>query len=138
PSGLTVDSAGTVKWAAPVAGTYSFTATARTAAGKSDSGAYTLTIASAASVSTSNHAPTLASVTLSEKAAKTFSAQMSGKDVDGGVLSYTKSGGPSGLTLTSSGVLYWVSPVKGTYSVTVTVHDNKGATGSAVITLKVA
>ena len=40
---------------------------------------------------------------------------MSGKDVDGGVLSYTKSGGPSGLTLTSSGVLYWVSPVKGTY-----------------------
>ena len=138
PSGLTASAGGALSWASPVAGSYTFTATVKDSYGYSATQTETLTVGSAATAGTTDHAPTLAAATLSETAGKTFSAQMSGKDVDGGVLTYTKSGGPSGLTLTSSGVLYWVTPVKGTYAVTVTVHDNKGATGSAVITLKVA
>jgi hypothetical protein len=38
----------------------------------------------------------------------------------------------------SSVFVYWVAPAKGSYALTVTVHDSKGATGSAAITLKVS
>jgi len=57
------------------------------------------------------------------------------KDADGGALTYTVTGAPAGVVLLSSGFLYWVTPVKGSYAMTVTVHDNKGATAAAVIKL---
>ena len=38
----------------------------------------------------------------------------------------------------SSGYTYWVGAVKGTYNLTVTVHDSKGPTGTAKITLVVS
>ena len=85
-----------------------------------------------------NHAPTLAASSLSEKAGVKFNVLLSGHDVDGGSLTYTMGGAPSGLLLTASGILYWVTPVKGTYYFTVTVHDNQGATGTAVIKLVIA
>ena len=138
PAGLTVGASGTLNWASPVAGSYTFTAKVSDNFGYSATQTETLNVEVPPAAVTTNHAPTLASSTLSKKAGTTFSVMLSGKDVDGGSLTYTKSGGPSGLTLTSAGVLYWVGPVKGTYSVTVTVHDSKGATGSGVITLVVS
>ena len=139
PAGLTASTGGELSWAAPVAGSYTFTATVSDSYGYSTKQTETLAVAVApAAVTTTNHAPTLASATLAEKAGTTFTVVMGGKDVDGGSLTYTKTGGPAGLELTASGVMYWVGPVKGTYAVTVTVHDNKGATGSGVITLVVS
>jgi len=138
PSGLTASASGALSWASPVAGSYTFTAKVSDSYGYSSTQTETLNVAVAPAAVTTNHAPTLASSTLAKTAGTTFSVMLSGKDVDGGTLTYTKSGGPSGLALTSAGVLYWVSPVKGTYAVTVTVHDNKGATGSGVITLVVS
>ncbi len=138
PSGLTASAGGTLSWASPMAGSYTFTATVTDSYGYSASQTETLAVAVPPAAVSGNHAPTLASTSLSEKAGTTFSVMLSGKDVDGGALTYTKSGGPAGLTLTASGVLYWVGPVKGTYSVPVTVHDNKGAAGSGVITLVVS
>jgi hypothetical protein len=75
---------------------------------------------------------------LSATAGATFSTMLTGQDVDGGSLTYTATGAPAGLNLLSSGFTYWVAPVKGSYTMTVTVHDSKGATGSAVIKLVVA
>jgi subtilase family serine protease len=137
PSGLSVDASGTLKWAAPVAGSYSFSAKASTATGKSASATYTLAVA-ATTVGTTNHAPTLAAATWSAKSKVTFSTTVFGKDADGGTLTYSATGAPAGMYLLASGYVYWPTPVKGSYTITITVHDSKGATGSAVIKLNVA
>jgi len=137
PSGLGVTSAGALSWGAPVVGTYTFTATAKTAAGASASGTYSVKVTAAAPAAT-NHAPTIAAANLVGKAGTTFSTMLVGKDVDGGTLSYTIAGAPSGMKLMSSGFLYWTAPVKGTYTMTATVRDSAGATGSATVRLIVS
>jgi hypothetical protein len=130
PSGLAVSAAGVVSWAAPVAGSYAFTATATTSAGRSASGKYTLAVTAV------NHAPTLASGTLTVKAGTSFSVALQGKDVDGDALTYTMMGAPTGMTLSSAGVLAWSKAVKGTYTLKVTVKDSHGLAG-AVATITV-
>jgi len=137
PAGLAVSSAGSLSWAAPVAGSYTFVATVTDSYGYSSTQTETLTV-TAAPVVVTNHAPTLASATYSFKAGTEFSTMFTGKDVDGGSLTYTVTGAPAGFNLFSSGFAYWVVTVKGTYALNVTVHDSKGATGSAVITLIVS
>jgi subtilase family serine protease len=136
PSGLAVSSTGALSWAAPTAGSYAFTAKVTDSYGYSSTQAEALTVAAAAA--TANHAPTLASATLAAKAGATFSTMLTGKDADGGALTYTVTGAPAGVVLLSSGFLYWVTPVKGSYAMTVTVHDNKGATASAAVKLVVS
>ena len=63
---------------------------------------------------------------------------MVGKDADGDAMIYSLGSGPTGVFVSSGGMVYWVSPVKGTYQITVIVKDAKGATGSGVITLVVS
>jgi subtilase family serine protease len=87
---------------------------------------------------TTNHAPTLAAVTLSAKAGVTFAARVTGSDADGNALTYSASGVPSGATLMSSGILTGKVATKGTYRLTVTVRDTHGATGTGVVTLVVS
>jgi hypothetical protein len=137
PSGLTVSSTGGLSWAWPVAGSYSFTAKVTDNYGYSSSQTQTLTVAAAAVVTT-NHAPTMPSTIFSARAGAAFSTMLFGKDADGGTLIYTVSGAPSGLSVMSSGFVYWAKPVKGTYTMTVTVRDNKGATGSGAIKVVVS
>ena len=132
PNGLTVTSTGYLNWTAPVAGSYSFTATASTSAGKSASAKYTLSVIKV------NHAPTLASGTLSIKAGAALKATLAGSDIDGDALTYTMTGAPSGMTLSSAGVLAWAKAVKGTYALKVTVKDSHGLAGAvAAITVTV-
>jgi hypothetical protein len=130
PSGLAVSSTGVAGWAAPVAGNYSFTATATTSAGKSASAKYTLVVVAV------NHAPTLASGSVTVKAGVAFTVALPGKDVDGDALTYTMTGAPAGMTLGSAGVLAWAKAVKGTYALKVTVKDSHGLAG-AVATITV-
>ncbi len=130
PSGLAVNAAGVLAWAAPVAGSYSFTATATTSAGAAASGRYTLTVVKV------NHAPTLASSTLTAKAGAALKATLVGNDIDGDAMTYTMTGAPSGMTLSSAGVLAWPKPVKGSYALKVTVKDSQGLAG-AVTTITV-
>jgi len=132
PSGLAVNSLGSVNWASPVAGTYSFTATATTSAGKSASGKYTLSVVKV------NHAPTLASGTIMLKAGTALKATLVGVDIDGDAMTYTMTGQPSGMTLSTAGVLAWAKAVKGTYVLKVTVKDSHGLAGAvATITVDV-
>jgi len=130
PAGLTVNSVGYVNWASPVAGSYTFTATAATSAGKSASGKYTLTVIKV------NHAPTLASSTISVKVGAALKATLVGIDIDGDSMTYTMTGAPSGMTLGSAGVLAWAKAVKGSYALKVTVKDSQGLAG-AVATITV-
>jgi len=139
PSGLVTSAAGALSWAAPVAGTYAFIAKVTDSYGYATTQAATLTISAAASPSAVvSPGPTLASATYAAKAGVEFSTMLLGKAPDGGSLTYTVAGAPSGLSMLASGLMYWVAPVKGTYAVTVTVHDSKGTTGTAVITLSVS
>ncbi len=129
PSGLTVNSAGALNWPAPVAGSYSFTATATTSAGKSASAKYTLSVVAV------NHAPTLAASTITVKTGAALKATIVGADVDGDTLSYVMTGAPSGMTLSSAGALSWAKAVKGSYALKVTVKDPKGLSATATITV---
>ena len=136
PAGLTASTTGSLNWAVPVAGSYTFTATVTDGNGRSSTQTETLAIAAAAAAA--NHAPTLAAVSWSATAGKAFGTMVVGADADGGSLTYTVTGAPTGLNLMASGFMSWAAPVKGTYAMTVTVHDNKGATGSAVMHLVVS
>ena len=130
PGGLAVSTTGVVAWAAPVAGSWSFTATATTSAGKTASAKYTLAVVAV------NHAPTLAASTITVKVGGSFSTQLQGKDIDGDAIIYTMTGAPSGMTITNAGVLSWSKAVKGTYAVKVTVSDVRGLSSApATITV---
>ncbi len=77
-----------------------------------------------------NHAPTLASGAITVKAGSAFTIALPGKDVDGDALTYTMTGAPNGLALSSAGVLSWVRAVRGTYALKVVVKDSHGLAGA--------
>ena len=117
PSGMSISSAGAVAWAVPVAGTYAVTVTATDSkSGLKGSGVYTVVIAPLS-------APVLAAQTLSGRAGVALSFSVSA--VDSNPVTYTLSGAPSGMTISSAGLLAWAKPVTGNYAVTVTVKDSK-------------
>jgi len=132
PSGVSVDSTGTLKWAAPVAGTYSFTATANTATGKSASGNYALKVIPGT-------APAFTSASsYTASAGVAFSATLAATNPNTGTLSYSVSGIPSGMTTNAAGALYWASPVAGSYALTTKVTDSYGYSSTRTVTLSVA
>ena len=92
----------------------------------------------AAPAPTGNQRPTLAAATVSAHAGTSFSVHLAGVDPDGDAMTYTMTGAPAGLSLTSAGVLSWANPVKGTYRVTVTVRDSHAANGYGAITVVVS
>jgi len=130
PSGMSISSAGVVSWAVPVAGTYSVTVTAKDSkTGLSGQGVYTVVI-------TPVSAPVLTSGTVSGKVgvALSFSAAASNANP----VTYTLGGAPSGMSISSTGVVSWPVPVAGIYSVTVTAKDSKtGLSGQAKYTVQI-
>ena len=133
PAGLVVDASGHVRWASPVAGSYAFTATARTRLGLWASARYTL------SVMKVNHAPTLAPGIVAVPPGAALRLALAAVDVDGDALKYTMTGAPRGLSLTSDGVLNWSSTVRGRYVLRVVVRDAQGlASAPATIVLNVS
>jgi len=132
PSGLAVDATGTLKWAAPVAGSYTFTATATTATGKSASANYALKVIPGT-------APAITSASsYSGAAGSAFSATMTATNPNTGTLSYSISGAPSGLSASTGGALYWASPVAGSYAFTAKVSDSYGYSSTKTVTLSVS
>ena len=54
-------------------------------------------------------------------------------------LTYALSGAPSGMTIASTGIVTWTTPVAGSYAVTVTATDTKtGLSGKAVYNITIA
>jgi len=133
PAGLVVDASGRLRWAAPVAGRFAFTATATTSQGLSASGRYTLSVLQV------NHAPTLASGIVAVPPGAALRLALAGIDVDGDALTYAVTGAPRGLALSSAGVLAWPKTVRGRYVLRVVVRDSHGlASAPATITLNVS
>jgi serine protease len=75
---------------------------------------------------------------LTGAAGAAFSAQVTGSDADGDALTYSMTGGPTGLSLSSAGGLSWDKAVKGSYTLTVTAKDPSGAKGSGTIKLVIS
>lgn len=124
PSGMSISSVGIVSWPTPVAGTYSITVTAKDAVtGLSGQGVYGVTI------STPPAKTSTAKVSGKVGAALSFSAAVPSVNA----ITYTLTGTPAGLTISTAGMVSWPVPVIGTYAVTVTAIDSKTGLSSQVI-----
>ena len=131
PSGMTVSASGVVSWAAPVKGTYAVTVTAKDSkTGLSGSGVYTVTIAAAPPPSVTG-----ANITGTVGTALSFNVAVSAVNP----VTYSLSGAPSGMAISSAGVVSWPKPVAGSYSVTVVAKDSvTGLTGSGIFAVKIS
>jgi subtilase family serine protease len=131
PSGTSIDATGALKWAAPVAGSYSFTVTATTAAGKSASANYALkVIPGTAPVFTSSSGYT-------GTAGTAFSATLAATNPNTGTLTYSVTGAPSGLSANAAGAISWASPVAGSYTLTTKVTDSYGYSATRNVSLAI-
>jgi hypothetical protein len=134
PTGMAISSTGVVTWATPVAGTYAVTVIAKDSkTALTGQGVYTVTIAALpAAVS-----PTVASATISGKPGTALSFAVTATAPN--PVAYALTGAPTGMSISSTGVVSWAKPVLGTYSVTVVAKDTKtGLSGSGVFTVKIA
>jgi len=132
PSGMTVNAAtGVVSWPAPVAGSYSIGAHAFDAL-TGLSGQATISL-----VVVAPQPPAVAGGTVSGVAGTPllFSAQAT----DVNAVTYSLSGAPSGMTVSTSGVVSWTDPLAGTHAVTVTAKDaTTGLSGHGLYTLTIS
>jgi hypothetical protein len=82
-------------------------------------------------------APVVSAATISGKAgtALSFTASVTASNA----VTYALSGAPSGMSISSAGVVSWAAPVVGSYSVTVTAKDSvNGLSGSGVYSVVIA
>jgi subtilase family serine protease len=131
PAGMVVSSSGIVSWANPIAGSYSVTATAQDIqTGLSGSGVYSVTISK-------QQPPVVNGATVQGIAGTPLSFTVSVTATH--TVSYTLSGAPAGVTISTAGVVNWASPIVGTYSVTVKATDTTtGLSGTGVYSVTIA
>jgi hypothetical protein len=131
PSGMTVGTTGTIAWPAPVAGTYSVALIAKdTKTGLSGQGLFTVSISAP-------QPPVVTAATVNGRPATALSFAIA--VVASNPVTYTLSGAPTGMTVSSAGLVTWASPVLGTFTVTAIARDTKtGLTGQGIYTVKIA
>jgi subtilase family serine protease len=131
PTGMTISSTGAVSWPTPLAGSYGITVVAKDSkTGLSGQGVYTVSIAGPTPPVVS-----AASVTGKVGTALTYAVAVQASNP----VTYTLSGAPAGMTISSTGILSWSTPLAGTYAVTVVAKDSKtAATGQGVITVAIS
>lgn len=132
PSGMTIGSAGLISWPSPSAGTYSVAVTA------TDSVTHQSGSAVATVVVTRPSAPVITSTSVTGQSGRALSYQLSAQSTN--AVTFATSGAvPSGLSVSSSGLLSWASPVTGSYSIAVVATDSvTHASSSALITVTIA
>jgi Putative Ig domain len=130
PSGMSINTAGAVSWAVPVAGTFAVTVSVKdTVTGLTGEGVYTVTIKPA-------EPPVVASATVtgSDGTALTYAVSVT----DANPITFTLNDAPTGMTLSTAGILSWPAPATGTYSLTVTARDTKtGLTGQGKLSINI-
>jgi subtilase family serine protease len=131
PAGMAVNSSGIVSWANPIAGSYSVTARAQDSlTGLSGNGVYTVTISKP-------QPPAVNGATVKGTAATPLSFTVSVAATH--AISYTLTGAPTGMTVSTAGVVNWASPIVGTYNVTVKATDSTtGLSGTGVYSIAIA
>ena len=81
-------------------------------------------------------APVVTATTVSTPAGTAWSFQVPASG--GGTLSWSLANAPTGMAISTNGMLSWAKPVAGTHAVTVTARDKStGLAGSAVVTVQV-
>ncbi|MDE2368439.1 MAG: S53 family peptidase [Burkholderiales bacterium] len=131
PTGTTIATSGAVSWPKPMAGNYSVTVTATdTKTALSGQGVYTITIAAPT-------APVVTGASVAGKVGTALSYQV--KATAPNALSYSLSGAPAGMTISTAGLVAWPKPVLGSFSVTVTAKDAMtGLSGQALLAVQIA
>jgi YD repeat-containing protein len=110
--------------------TYRVMVTATDPSAASNSGIFNLTV---------NRAPSAYASTVNVGVKTAFSQQVTGfSDPDGNGLTYTATGLPAGVTISSGGVLSGTLNTVGDYAVQVTATDGGGLSATATVTLHVA
>jgi subtilase family serine protease len=131
PQGMSIDSSGQVTWAQPVAGTYKVTVTAKdTVTGSTGSASANVTVVAASK-------PVVQAATIVGQAKQPLSYQVDVSAAD--PVRFSLSGAPSGMSISSAGVISWRTPAKGTYSVSVKATDtSNGQSGSATMSVRIS
>jgi hypothetical protein len=137
PTGLSIGSStGVISGTASKAGSYSVTVTGKDSSGPTGSATFTWTVGSGTSNTVTVTNPGSQSGTVGTAASLQISATDS---ASGQTLSYTASGLPAGLSISSStGLISGTPTTANTYTVTVTATDTTGASGSATFTWTVS
>ncbi len=136
PTGLSISSStGVISGTASTAGTYSVTLTDKDSSGPSGSASFTWTVGTGGG-SGGNTVTVTSPGSQSTAVGTVVSLQVSASDsASGQALTYTASGLPAGLSISSStGLISGTPTTAGSSSVTVTATDTTGAKGTASFT----
>jgi hypothetical protein len=131
PAGLSISSSGLISGTPTTAGTSTVTVTATDTTGAHGSATFTWTIASAGGNTVTVTNPGSQSGTVGTPASLQIHATDS---ASGQTLTYSATGLPAGLSISSSGLISGTPTTAGTFSVTVTATDTTGAHGSVTFT----
>lgn len=131
PAGMAISTSGVITWASPVAGSYAVTVVAKDSkTGLTGQGVITIAISAPLPPAVAN-----GTITAKPNVALSFTVSASAPNP----LTYTLTGAPSGMAISSAGVVTWATPVLGSYNVTVVARDSKtGLTGQGTYTVKIA
>lgn len=131
PSGMSISSAAVLSWPAPTAGTHQVTVTAKDSkTGLAGEGTITVVISTPA-------APVVASASISGRSGVALTYPLAVTAVD--PVTWSLSGAPSGMAVSTSGTVSWAAPRIGTYTVTATAKDTKtGLTGQGTLIVAIA
>jgi subtilase family serine protease len=131
PAGLSINaSSGLISGTPTTAGSNSVTVTAKDTTGASGSASFTWTVNSAAGNTVTVTNPGTQTTTVGNS----VSLQISATDSGGLSLTFSATGLPAGLSISSSGLISGSPTTAGSSSVTVTAKDSTGASGSASFT----
>ncbi len=131
PAGLTLNPAGVLSGTPATVGSYNFTVTVTDSVGATANRSYTVVIAPAVAITTSSVATWTANL-------GGYNQTIGASGGTGPLVFVATSTLPSGLTLSSSGVLSGTPTTAGSYSVSVTAFDTVGAAGSHTFTVVIS
>ena len=132
PAGLSVSSNGAISWPSPPAGSYSFQVTVHNTAGHTATGSVSLLIVPVPA------APAVPGGTLMAKTGSAVSLPLGiTVPANSGAITYALSGAPTGVAVSSSGVLTWAKALAGNYTFKATATNAYGKIGSGTYTLTV-
>jgi RHS repeat-associated protein len=135
PVGLTIDAAtGLIQWLPSSITTESVTVKIEDQRG----GVAEQTFSIAVQTAGTNHAPEFSSGPRAKAIlGREFASRIGATDEDNDILSYSLVNGPSGLTISAQGEVYWQPSTSGSYDFVARVSDSRGGTDEQSYTLTV-
>ncbi|MFN7889311.1 MAG: putative Ig domain-containing protein, partial [Pirellula sp.] len=135
PAGMTIDAAtGLIEWLPSLLSTENITVKIDDQRGSIAEHTFSIAVQTAGT----NHAPEFTSGPRAKAIlGREFASRIGATDEDNDVLSYSLVSGPSGLTISAQGEVYWQPTTSGSHDIVARVSDNRGGTGEQSYTLSV-